>query len=177
MLRFVAFCHFVWALVLLAVAAWFGGSALSVLPHMSTGTSLTTLLAVLTVTASMAAPPAALGIWMAVLGRMTWARSPDVRAPLLWTHGALLVAGLLACVSGAIAMEAAARSAERGGGLLGPIALLPLLGGIPIVLLAILSIGAALSFRPIRPAPGGLSSTNQYRSNLPRNHENTKKTK
>jgi len=145
MLRFVALCHFLWALVLLLIAVWFGVSTLRVLPYMSSGTPLTNLPAVLLVTVSTAGLPAGLGIWMAVLGRMAWTRTPRVRAVLLWTHGVLLVAGLSACAIGIAGMAAAARSAERGGGLLGPVAALPLLVGVPIVALALGSIAAARS--------------------------------
>jgi hypothetical protein len=146
-LRFVALCHFVWSLILLAAAAWFGVSALAVLRHMSSGAPLTNLLAVLLVAAPLSGPPAALGIWMGALGRMAWQRSPQARAALLWTHGVLLAAGAVACAIGIAGMEAAARSAERGGGLLGPVAALPLLIGVPTVVLAVCSIGVAIALQ------------------------------
>ena len=148
MLRFVALCHFVWGLVLLAAAAWFGVSVLRVLPHMSTGTPVTNLLAALLVAASAVGPVAALGLWMGILGRMAWTRSPHARAALLWTQGVLLAAGLFACAIGIIGMEAASRSSERGGGLLGPVAVLPLVVGVPMALLALCSIRVALIIPP-----------------------------
>src|SRR5262245_43870722 len=104
MLRFVALCHFVWGLVLLAAAAWSGVSVLRVLPHMSTGTPVTNLPAALLVAASAVGPLAALGLWIGVLGRMAWTRSPHARAALLWTHSVLLMAGLFACAIGIIGM-------------------------------------------------------------------------
>jgi hypothetical protein len=148
MVRFVALCHFVWGLVLLAAGAWFGVSVLRVLPHMSTGTTGTNLFAALLVAGSVVGPLAALGLWMGVLGRMAWTRSLHARAALLWTHGVLLMAGLLACAIGIMGMEASARSSERGGGLLGPVAVLPLLVGVPLALLALCSIRAAVIIPP-----------------------------
>jgi ABC-type Fe3+ transport system permease subunit len=88
---------------------------------------------------------------MAALGRMAWTRSPHARAALLWTHGVLFLAGALACVIGIAGMEAAARSAGRGGGLLGPVAALPLLIGVPTVVLAVCSIAVAI---PLQRSPG-----------------------
>ena len=144
-LRFVALCHFAYSATLLAAAVWFGASALSVLPHMSSGTPLTNLPAVLLIAATIGGPPAALAIWMAVLGRVVWRRLPDARAALLWTHSVLLVAGAVACAIGIAGMEAAARSSERGGGLLGPVAVLPLFVGLPMVALALCSIAVAVT--------------------------------
>jgi len=147
MLRFVAVCHFLWSGLLLAAAALLTWSALRVQPHLSTGNALTKTLVVMLVAMYAAGPYAALGFWMAVLGRMAWMRSPGARKALLWTHGPLLVVGLVACAIGIAGMEAAARSAARGGGLLGPVAVLPLLVGVPLVALALCSIGAGLATR------------------------------
>jgi len=153
MLRFVALCHFVFSLLLLVAAAFFGVTALRVLPHLTAGTRDTRLISVLLLAASVAGPPAAAGVWMAALGRMAWTPTPHARAALLWTHTVLLVAGLYACFVGITGMAAAARSAERGGGLLGPVATLPLVVGVPIVALALCSIAAAYVTKPLSPRP------------------------
>ena len=149
MLRFVALCHFLWGLMVLTAAAWFVVSSLRVLPHMSTGSVYTNVPAVMLVAASAAGPPAALGVWMLVLGRMAWIRARSVRSALLWTHGVLLLVGLVVCAAGFVALKAAALSAERGGGILGSIAALPLLVGVPMVLLALCSIAVAVGVRPV----------------------------
>lgn len=82
---------------------------------------------------------------MAILGRRLWRRSPGLRPGLLRTHGLLLLPGILATILGVHAMEAAARSSERGGGLLSPLAAIPLILGIAILLMSLLSIVVALT--------------------------------
>ena len=144
MLRVVALLHFLWSVLLMSAAALLAWSALRVQPHLSSGTPFTKTLVVSLVAVTTAGPWAALGFGLAVLGWMAWTRSPRVRAALLWTHGPLLVLGLLACSIGIAGMQAAERSAQRGGGLLGPVAVVPLLFGVPIVALALCAIVAAL---------------------------------
>ena len=144
MLRFVALLHFISSALLLSGAALLASSALRVQPHLSSGTPLTKTLVVVFVAMTAAGPWAALGFGMAVLGWMAWTRKARVREALLWTHGPLLLVGLLACSIGIAGMQAAERSAERGGGLLGPVAVVPLLVGVPIVALALCAIVAAL---------------------------------
>src|SRR6185436_14013656 len=120
--------------------ALFAWSALRVQPHLSSGTPFTKSLVVTIVAVTTAGPWSALGLWMGVLGWMAWTRSPRVRAALLRTHGPLLCLGVLACFIGGAAMAAAEQSAQRGGGLLGPVAVIPLLFGAPIVFLALFAI-------------------------------------
>ena len=136
--RFVAIGHVGWGALLLLAAGWFAVSAFRTLPYMSGGTR--DLPAVMIVAAMNALPLAALGAWMLVLGRGLWSGRRGLRAPLLWTHGLLAVLGALSLALGVYAVGAAARSSGRGGGLLAPIAILPLLFGVPMVLLALSTI-------------------------------------
>jgi hypothetical protein len=115
---------------------------------MSTGTIWTNLPGAMILAAAYAIPPAALGGWMIILGRRLWSPEERLRATLLWTHGVLLVLGFLAVYAGIHAMEAAELSSRRGGGLLSPMALFPLLLGSPVVVLALLSLAVALVALP-----------------------------
>jgi len=62
-----------------------------------------------------------------------------------------LLPGILAVVGGVYAMRAAERSAASGGGLLSPLAALPLAFGVPVVVLALCSIAIALTVAPSMP--------------------------
>lgn len=143
-MRGLALAHFAWGLLLLSVATYFGASMLRVLPHLSSGTPWTNLPGVLLMAAVYSLPLGSFGLWMMVLGLWTWAMRPRVRLALLITHGLLLLPGTLAVVSGVLAMRAAERSSAGGGGLLSPLAALPVLFGAPILVLALCSITAAL---------------------------------
>lgn len=143
-LRFLALAHFVWGAALLAAAAWFALSALRVLPHMSGGSGWSNLSAVLFMAAASALAPAAFGTWMCLLGRKLWSARAPLRRTLLWTHGFLLVVGVLAVLAGLQSIEAAEQSSARGGGLLGPLAYVPLLFGAPMTVLALWSLAVAL---------------------------------
>ncbi len=85
-------------------------------------------------------PQAALGLWLLVLARWLWAGERRLRVALLVTHGVLLLFGLLYIHIGLRAVAVAERSTARGGGLLSPIAGLPLLQGVPLTILALYSI-------------------------------------
>ena len=64
----------------------------------------------------------------------------------------LLVLGSLAVVIGIYSVEAAEISSARGGGLLSPYAYLPLLFGVPVLVLAVCSLVVALvGLHPYRP--------------------------
>lgn len=141
--RTIALLHALWGLLLVALGAWFVISAVRVLPYMTSGSIYTNLPAAAFVATTTGGPLVAMGVWMLVLCRVTWTRATGMRSALLWTHGLLLPLGLLASGVGLAAMRSAAVSAERGGGLLGPIAVLPLAIGVPIVLLAAASIALA----------------------------------
>ena len=90
-------------------------------------------------------PAGSLGFWMVVLGRWAWNLRPCLRLALLITHGVLLLPGTLAVVVGIYALRAAERSTAGGGGLLSPLAALPLVFGVPVLILALGSIVAALT--------------------------------
>lgn len=160
-LRCLALCHFGWGSVLLLAAGWSVHSALRILPHMSTGTIWTNLPAALVFGVTNALPPAVLGVWMFILGRRLWSPGEQLRTTLLWTHGVLFALGALAVYFGIHSVEAMERSAARGGGLLGPLAYVPLLFGIPVVALAFLSLVAALlvvpRYHPVQVLPGNVS--------------------
>jgi len=143
--RCLALAHFLWGGLLLLCGISVGVSMLRILPHLSSGTVWTNLPGVLLVAASYALPPGSLGFWMLVLGRWTWTARQHLRLALLITHGLLLMLGTLAVVVGVHAMHAAERSTASGGGLLSPLAALPLVFGVPVLILALCSIAAALT--------------------------------
>ena len=146
--RCLALAHFVWGGLLLLCGIFFGVSMLRILPHLSSGTVWTNLPGVLLVAASYALPPGSLGFWMLVLGRWTWTARQRLRLALLITHGPLLMIGTLAVVVGVHAMHAAERSTASGGGIMSPIAALPLLFGVPVLVLALCAIAVALIMPP-----------------------------
>ena len=150
--RCLALGHFAWGLLLLFCAAWFTVSVFRVLPYMSTGALLTNLLGTDLLVTMQALPLAAIGAWMLILGRWLWFGHRRLRTALLWTHGVLLVLGSLAVAIGIHAVGAAERSAGRGGGLLSPVAVIPLLFGVPVVVLALCSIAIALTVIPRHPS-------------------------
>jgi hypothetical protein len=115
---------------------------------MSTGTIWTNLPAVLLLVLMKAMPLAAFGVWMLILGRRIWLPGERLRTTLLWSHGILFALGALAVYSGIHSVEAMERSTARGGGLLGPLAYVPLLFGIPVVALAFCSLVMALLVLP-----------------------------
>jgi hypothetical protein len=147
-MRCLALVHFVWGLLLLFTATFFGVGMLRTLPHLSSGTVWTNLPGILLLAALYALPLGLLGLWMIVLGRWAWIIRPRLRLALLITHGVLLLPGTLAVVAGVQAMRAAERSTASGGGLLSPLAALPLAFGIPVLVLALCSIAVALTVTP-----------------------------
>jgi len=151
-LRCAALGHVGWGVILLLAAGWFAVSTLRTIPYMSSGTVWINTVAALLVASTTALPVAALGVWMLVLGRGLWSAPEKQRIALLWTHGVLLALGSLAVAVGILGVRAAERSSARGGGLLGPVAVIPLMFGTPVVLLAVISIVVAL-----RMTPGGNS--------------------
>jgi len=73
--------------------------------------------------------------------------------------------GILTSVVGFYALRAAARSAERGGGLLGPIGIFPLAVGLGVVILAAGTIVLALT---VMPKPKETSGEGNAAGNRPR---------
>ena len=160
-LRFLSLCHVGWGSAYLAAAGWILYSVLRILPHMSSGTIWTNLPAALGMGATYASVPAVLGGWLFILGLRLWSPREHLRTTLLWTHGILFALGALAVYSGIHSVEAMERSTARGGGLLGPLAYVPLLFGIPLVILAFLSLFVALlvlpRYQPGHVLPGDVS--------------------
>lgn len=144
-MRCVALLHFAWGLLLLLIATYFGVAMLRTLPHLSSGTAWTHVPGVLLLAAVYALPLGTLGFWMMVLGQWAWAIRPRLRLALLVTHGVLLLPGALAVAVGAYSMRAAERSTASGGGLLSPLAALPLAFGCPVLILALCSNAAVLT--------------------------------
>ena len=149
-MRGLALAHFLWGLCLLLLSAWLAIAAFLVLPHLSTGTVWSNLPGAMMLVVIQAGPVGALAGWMLVLGRWSWTGHGKLRIGLLVTHGLLLVPGAMALAIGVYAMEAAASSSARGGGLLSPIAVMPLAFGGCVCALAICSIAFALGLLPAR---------------------------
>ena len=157
MMRCLALAHFAWGLLLVVIGACFGIGMLRVLPHLSSGTVRANLPGVLLMAAVYALPAGSLGFWMIVLGRWAWSLRPCLRLALLITHGVLLLPGTLAVVVGVYALRAAERSTAHGGGLLSPLAAVPLVFGVPVLILAVSSIVAALTVASsVRRVPEGV---------------------
>ena len=100
------------------------------------------------VTIQHSLPFVLLGGWILILGRRTWNGAQPVRKVLLVTHGILFVIGSLSVVMGIYAIRDAEASIARGGGLLSPIAWVPLILGFLLVALALPSIIIALTAAP-----------------------------
>ena len=83
------------------------------------------------------------GVWMMVLGFRLWHPSPRLAMQLCWTHRICLFFGGLFCIYGVFALKAAERSTAAGGGLLSPVAFIPLIFGGPLVALAVASLVSA----------------------------------
>ena len=137
--------HYAWGTLLLLLAGWIVISAFRVLPYMSSGTILSNLPTAMIWALTHAGPFGVLGSWMLVLGRRIWNGHGRVRKALLATHGLLLVPGFLAVIIGIYGLRATERSMAKGGGLLSPYAAVPLVIGVPVVALAVLSIFLALT--------------------------------
>jgi len=144
----VALGHYAMGIILLLLAAWFATSAFRILTYMSTGTIWTNLPNAMVLAVTHAGPLGMLGMWIMILGYRTWTGHAGLRTDLLWTHGILLMPGILAVLVGIYALRAAARSSAQGGGLLGPIGGFPLAIGAGVVILALGSIALALTMIP-----------------------------
>jgi hypothetical protein len=153
LLRCLALAHFGWAIVLLLISAYFGSGMLRTLAHLSSGNAETTLLRFLFLAAVYTLPLAVLGLWMIVLGWRAWTMHPRLRLTLLISHGILLLPGTLAVYAGVHATRAAEISTASGGGLLSPLAMLPLVFGVPVLVLALCSITIAMTRLPPRKEP------------------------
>jgi hypothetical protein len=124
-----------------------------VLPHVKTGTARENLTAVTMLALVQCGPLAALGLWMLALGRAIRRGDPRLRRRLLRAHGLLLVVALAAMLVGVSALQAAERSAQRGGGLLGGLGLIPLVLGGFVELLSAGALAAARYGLPPAKSP------------------------
>jgi hypothetical protein len=148
MTRCLGLGHYAWGTVLLLLAAWLVTSVFRTLPYMSNGSILSRLPTVLLLAVVYAGPLGLLGTWIVVLGHWVLTGHTRLRTALLVTHGLLMLPGLFASILGVHAMRAASRSAAQGGGLLSPVAVIPLAIGAPVVILALSSIVLALTVLP-----------------------------
>ncbi len=156
-MKALAFAHAVWGAALLTLAAWWTAATLRILPHMATGTVRENLPIAATVALAHSGPLVALGVWLIALGRATWRGDPGLRRRLLRTHALLLVPALASVFLGVSLLQAAQRSAARGGGLLGGLGLIPLALGAFVGLLNVCAIAAGVQLGPYedRRAPRG----------------------
>jgi len=145
MMRALALGHFAWSLLLALLAAGLALSFFRALAHMSTGTVWSNLCRALTTVSMTAMPLALLGGWLFVLGRRVWRGDQSLRTALLVTHGILLAFGVLNLVIGGYAVRAAEISTAHGGGIMSPLAWIPVICGLFLSALALPSIILALT--------------------------------
>ena len=84
-------------------------------------------------------------IWLAVLGIRLWRPNGSVRTALRVTHTVLVPISILLVLYGWFCVNAARRSAEAGGGLLGGFGLIPIAMGILAGVLSAVSLYAVRS--------------------------------
>jgi hypothetical protein len=148
LIRGLVLAHFAWGGLLLLVATHILYGSLAVVPYMSSGDTGANLLGALFWAAIRAAPFGLLGLWMISLGHRAWTLHPRLRSAILFSHGLLLLVGILAVAFGISSVRADELSSARGGGLLGGLAYLPLVFGVPVVILASYSLATALMILP-----------------------------
>lgn len=104
------------------------------------------LLLPLTLSGGILAPILMIGpVWGIVLGVRLWRPQPGSFVVLRRTHWVFLLIDGLLIWYGVFALEAAARSAARGGGLLGGLGLIPLGLGIGMACFSVVTLVAARS--------------------------------
>ena len=86
-------------------------------------------------------------IWLVVLGCLVWRRGDEVAAALRRTHVVVLVIAAILCAYGLFALQAAERSAVRGGGPLGAFGWLPLAFGVVLGVIVSLWLGRDVGSR------------------------------
>ena len=84
-------------------------------------------------------------IWLAILGIRLWLQKIQFRGAFRYTHIALALFAALLIAMGLDAISHAQQSAEAGGGLLSPVAYIPIVMGIPAGLLSIASLYVSYS--------------------------------
>ena len=140
MRRLLALGHFICAAVFISLFVWFGASFFQILPHMSSRNVWTNVPIAIMLAITQAGSFAAIGVWIAVVGRWIWSAKANSDKTILTTHKIILAAGILAIAYGVFALAAASKSAARGGGIMGAIGFFPLMTGIFLSALALLSI-------------------------------------
>ena len=149
-MKLLAIAHTAWGAVILAAAAWWAISILRVLPYMSTGTVASNLPVVATLAVVQCGPLVVLAALMFSLGGSIRRGEASARSRLLWTHGVLLVFAIGAIATGLLALQAAERSAARGGGLMGGFGLIPLAIGAFLAVLSVPAMAVAYFAAPAR---------------------------
>ena len=119
LLRLLGVAHVLVAIVLLPVATFFG---LFTIPIIVPGL-----------------------VWLAVLGFRLWRADRTVRKALRVTHAVLGPLAILLIAYGWFCLRAAQRSAEAGGGLLGAVGLVPIVIGMLVGSLTVVTLFAARS--------------------------------
>ena len=76
-------------------------------------------------------------IWLAILGNRLWLQKIQFHGAFRYTHILLALFAALLIAVGIDAISHARQSAEAGGGLLSPVAYIPIMMGIPAGLLSI----------------------------------------
>ena len=84
-------------------------------------------------------------IWLAVLGFRLWRPDRTIRTALQVTHAVVGPLAILLMVYGWFCLQAAQRSAEAGGGLLGAVGLIPIIMGTLAGSLSVVSLITAQS--------------------------------
>ena len=99
------------------------------------------LLSPMTLAAGLLAPVFLIGpVWGVMLGVRLWKRAPNVIAQLRRTHAVYLGIDALLIWYGFSALEAGARSAARGGGLLSGFGILPIGLGVFLACFSLLTL-------------------------------------
>ena len=101
-------------------------------------------------------------IWLAIPGNRLWSQKIQFRGVFRYTHIVLALFGVLLITMGLDAIGHAQQSAEAGGGLLSPVAYIPIMMGIPAGLLSIASLYVSYS-RAFSNTPGRIEDRKRGR--------------
>jgi len=143
--KFLSICHFGWGVALLLVAVWpFVGQVITLkYLYMTSGKIWSHLPASFIVAAMSSFPFAILGLWMIFLSRRMWTSHFRLRTTIIWTHSILFIFGSMAMIAGLQMVKASELSSSQGGGIMSPLAWIPFLLSIPVVILASFSLPVA----------------------------------
>ena len=142
--RILAFVHFLYAIVLFSGALWLAVSAFKIIPYMTCGTVFTNIPNALFIGFTQGAPLILAALLFSAAGWGIWSHYWLIKKYLLWFHGLSIIfsAGLI--IIGIHAVKAAEASCAKGGGILSPIAWVPIIIGVPIMSIAIFTFTIAL---------------------------------